>query len=257
MKLKAMKGLLLGACALTLVSCVSTKKFDALQAEKDELAQNLATVQSQVKDLQAQNEKLNMEKNAMGEDLSGVKQELQQTQTRVSAVQGELNDKQSQIDRLNREIRAAFSDIESAVSTTGERVKEIENALYIDMKDTVSFRTASAAISAEDQEAIERIANMLKEHPNLHLVIEGNADKRSINNARFKDNWELSAARSIAVVRKLIDMGVDPAQLTAAGRAEFNPTADGVDALDANRRIELMVMPKIGTLYKISKEGSN
>ncbi|MDX1407128.1 MAG: OmpA family protein [Saprospiraceae bacterium] len=254
MKIKAMNGVLLAMLILPMVACVSTKKFDALQAEKDALAASLASVEAQVKQLQQQNEKLNMEKNQLSEDLSGVKKQLNDTETRVAAVQGEVNDKQTQIDRLMREIRSAFSHIEGAVSSTDERIKEIEDALYIDMKDTINFRTASAAISAEDQEALTRISTMLKEHPNLHLVIEGNADKRSINNDKFKDNWELSAARSIAVVRKLIDMGVDPGQLTAAGRAEFNPTAAGVDALDQNRRIELMVMPKIGTLYKISKE---
>ena len=254
MKIKTIRGLLFMACAISMISCVSTKKFDALQSEKDSLAQSLASVEVQVKKLQDQNAKLDMEKNQIGEDLSGVKRQLNETEGRVTAVQNEVNDKQSQIDRLNREIRAAFSHIESAVSSTDERVKEIQDALYIDMKDTVDFRTASAAISAEDQKSIDRISKMLKEHPNLHLVIEGNADKRSINNEKFKDNWELSAARSIAVVRKLVEMGVNPAQLTAAGRAEFNPSEAGVDALDQNRRIELMVMPKIGTLYKMAKD---
>ena len=86
-------------------------------------------------------------------------------------------------------------------------------------------------------------------------MIEGNTDKRSINNDNYADNWELSAARSINVVRKLVDMGVNPAQLTAAGRADHNPAEtndpDSKATLAKNRRVELMVIPKVGTLYKM------
>ena len=52
---------------------------------------------------------------------------------------------------------------------------------------------------------------------------------------------ELSAARAISVVRFLIDQGVDPARLVAAGFGEFQPLEEGEseEALARNRRIEL------------------
>jgi chemotaxis protein MotB len=57
----------------------------------------------------------------------------------------------------------------------------------------------------------------------------------------FKSNWELSAARAIAVVQYLISKGVSPQHLAAAGFGEFQPIdpGDSDDALRRNRRIEL------------------
>jgi chemotaxis protein MotB len=59
--------------------------------------------------------------------------------------------------------------------------------------------------------------------------------------ARFESNWELSAARSIAVVRYLIGRGIDPQHLVAAGFGEFQPldTGNTAEAYARNRRIEL------------------
>ena len=58
---------------------------------------------------------------------------------------------------------------------------------------------------------------------------------------QFKSNWELSAARAIAVVQYLISKGIEPTRLAAAGFGEFQPIDPGTDdeALAHNRRIEL------------------
>ncbi|KAA5607669.1 peptidoglycan -binding protein [Roseospira marina] len=73
------------------------------------------------------------------------------------------------------------------------------------------------------------------------LRVDGHTDKRPIHTAAFANNWELSTARAISVVRFLIDQGVPPARLAAAGFAEYRPVAEGdtEEAYARNRRIEL------------------
>lgn len=243
---------------LGMTSCVSSKKFKALEEENNNLSQELADIKAQVSDLQQQNATLTDENGEMNSNLQNVQQQLNQTESRLTQVEKDAAMKEQELNTMNKELDAAFAEITQAVNSTDAKVKEMANALYLDLADTVSFRTGSAAISPSDKEAIERIAQLLKDQPNLHLVIEGNADKRSINNDKYADNWELSADRSINVVRKLIDMGVNPEQLTAAGRAEFNPAVtddpDSKATLAKNRRIELMVVPKVGTLYKLANQ---
>lgn len=257
MKANAMRNLLLLLCIAGLASCVSSKKFNELQEEKDALAKSLATVEAKVNKLEEQNAELTTAKDDLSMELTNVKGQLNETESRVAQVQSDFDQSKMELDKMKKEVKAAFAHIEDAVADTDNRVTTIEDALYIDMSDTVTFRTASATVSASDKETIMKLAEMLKKHPNLHLVIEGNADKRSISNANYKDNWELSAARSIAVVRQLVKEGVDPTQLTAAGRGEFNPAVtenpDSRETLAQNRRIELLVLPKIGTLYQMSK----
>jgi chemotaxis protein MotB len=71
------------------------------------------------------------------------------------------------------------------------------------------------------------------------LRVDGHTDVRPII-GQFKSNWDLSAARAISVVRYLIDKGVKPSRLVAAGFGEFQPIDPGAneEAYRRNRRIE-------------------
>lgn len=74
------------------------------------------------------------------------------------------------------------------------------------------------------------------------LRVDGHTDNKPLSGTgRFKDNWELSSARSTAVVKFLIANGVPANRLVAAGFGEYQPldTADSDDARSKNRRIEL------------------
>ena len=73
------------------------------------------------------------------------------------------------------------------------------------------------------------------------LRIDGHTDKRPINTLQFPSNWELSAARAISVARYLINQGLPPSRVMAAGFGEFQPLIDQDtdEAYRANRRIEL------------------
>ncbi len=72
------------------------------------------------------------------------------------------------------------------------------------------------------------------------LRVDGHTDVRPITGGVFKSNWDLSAARAIAVVQYLVGKGVKPQRLVAAGFGEFQPidTATTEDAYRRNRRIE-------------------
>jgi len=73
------------------------------------------------------------------------------------------------------------------------------------------------------------------------LRVDGHTDRRPINTFAFPSNWELSTARATEVVKFLIDQGVPPERLAAAGFADQQPLdpADTEAAYERNRRIEL------------------
>ncbi|ODN70040.1 peptidoglycan -binding protein [Methylobrevis pamukkalensis] len=74
------------------------------------------------------------------------------------------------------------------------------------------------------------------------LRVDGHTDARPLSGTgRFRDNWELSAARAISVVKYLISRGVKPEHLVAAGFGEFQPleAGEGDEVFAKNRRIEL------------------
>jgi len=76
---------------------------------------------------------------------------------------------------------------------------------------------------------------------NWIMRVDGHTDTVPINTARFKSNWELSTARAVSVVNFLIEQGVPPRRLAAAGFGEYQPLdpANVPGARARNRRIEL------------------
>jgi len=112
----------------------------------------------------------------------------------------------------------------------------------------VLFDSGSADLKPDAMPQIDKLADALKQletqiPPDIAWVlrIDGHTDIKPITNPTFPSNWELSSARAISVVRYLIDQGIPPNRLVAAGFGEFQPIdpGDSDDALRKNRRIEL------------------
>ena len=242
-------------------SCVSKKKFSELQSEKDALAAEMdqlrTDLEGQIKDLNDKNSSLESKNSSLSSDLSSVKGDLKGAKDNMMKMEASSKEMKGDLETLRGEINAAFSDVENAVTQSNQRITEVESMLYLDLEDDVNFRTASDAVSAEDSETLEQIATMLKDNPNLTLVVEGHADKRSISTDKYRDNWDLSTSRSTQVIRKLLKLGVNPEQLVASGRAEFAPAVtddpNSKETLAANRRTEFVLLPNIGKLYKVFK----
>jgi chemotaxis protein MotB len=111
----------------------------------------------------------------------------------------------------------------------------------------VLFNAGQANIAAGGRDEIAKLGDAIlqleQEIPDeidWVLRIDGHTDRRPISTAQFPSNWELSAARAIAVAKLLVDQGVPPSRLVAAGFGEFTPidTGDTEEAFRRNRRIE-------------------
>lgn len=114
----------------------------------------------------------------------------------------------------------------------------------------VLFASGSADLSQEGRFEISKVARILQEVAAVIpsgidwvIRVDGHTDDIPINEGgRFDDNWELSQARALSVVRFMVDVfSFPPKRLAAAGFAEFQPVnpADTPEARAQNRRIEL------------------
>ncbi|MBW6419074.1 peptidoglycan -binding protein [Celeribacter sp. PS-C1] len=119
----------------------------------------------------------------------------------------------------------------------------------------VLFEPASAELGPLGRTQIARVARILSEvaaeiPPEIDWVIrvDGHTDKTQLSGTgEYRDNWELSQARALSVVRYMsAELGFDPSRLVAAGFGEYQPVAEGdsPEALAQNRRIELKLTEK-------------
>jgi chemotaxis protein MotB len=92
-------------------------------------------------------------------------------------------------------------------------------------------------------EVIRDIADDVPEEIDWILRVDGHTDRIPISpGSPYRDNWELSQARALSVVRYMIDAeGIPPDRLAAVGFGEYQPIDPGAgpDSLARNRRIEL------------------
>lgn len=87
-------------------------------------------------------------------------------------------------------------------------------------------------------------------------MIEGHTDNVPISGGTMKDNWDLSVLRATSVVRILTkNANIDPTRLTPAGRGPYLPvdTGNTAEARRKNRRIEIILTPKLDELLKLSE----
>ena len=119
-----------------------------------------------------------------------------------------------------------------------------------ELNGRVFFRTGEASIQSGFYKDLNIFANEIISELNKgnynFVEIEGHTDKQPIITNTYEDNWDLGAARAIAVVRYFISRGIKPEQLSAVSHGEFKPTdnEENESAYSKNRRIVITLLKK-------------
>jgi len=154
--------------------------------------------------------------------------------------------------RLNNILRDALLGFKS-----DELSVEIKNGkVYVSMSDKLLFKSGSAAIESKGIDAIKVLADVLNRNGDIDILVEGHTDNIPIKTAIYHDNWDLSVARAISIVRILTDeYRIAPTRLTASGKGEFSPRATNstTEGRAANRRTEIILSPKLDEIMKLLK----
>lgn len=114
--------------------------------------------------------------------------------------------------------------------------------LVISLHEAGFFPSGSAQVRAASIPMLSSLATTLPAGP---LRIEGHTDNVPIHTAQFATNWELSTARATTIARLLLERGpIDPANLSAAGYAEFHPIASNATEAGRaqNRRVDIILL---------------
>lgn len=114
--------------------------------------------------------------------------------------------------------------------------------LVISLHEAGFFASGSAEIRAASIPTLARLAETLPIGP---LRIEGHTDNVPIHSRQYPTNWELSTARATAIARLFLEGGhIDPANVAAAGYAEYHPIASNAteSGRAQNRRVDIILL---------------
>ncbi|MBB3658100.1 chemotaxis protein MotB [Rhizobium sp. BK650] len=232
---------------------------DAAKQQIGTLTQQLDE-QKQVSDRAlSQVELLNQQIAALRSQIAAVEAALQASEEKDQTSQAKIADLGR---RLNVALAARVQELNRYRSDFFGRLREIlsdrENIRVVGdrfvFQSEVLFPSGGADLNPDGQAEMAKLATALldlaKEIPpeiNWVLRVDGHTDNVALSGSgRYRDNWELSSARAISVVKFLIAQGVPADRLVAAGFGEFQPIApgDAPEARATNRRIELKLTEK-------------
>jgi chemotaxis protein MotB len=244
----------------------TTSKRDALQAQisglggaddgKDAQIAGLNSDLAKQKDLSAD---AAAQVALLNQQLTALRTQIGALEEALNASESKTTESKTQIADLGRRLNVALAqrvqDLSRYRSDFFGRLRQIlEGRADVQVvgdrfvfQSEVLFPPGEAAVATEGLATLDKLADAIKqlqdEIPadiNWVLRIDGHTDKRPISTPEFPSNWELSAARAIAVLKYLAAHGVSAQHLVAAGFGDSRPidTGDTDEALAKNRRIE-------------------
>lgn len=188
-----------------------------------------------------------------------LKQEIEKIDTEVQVKRSQIEslnqtiDKQAVVISLQNSIIRLFDDSQGTLQESireqiqagsQEMVGASRSVKYV-ISNKFLFQPNGVSLSDEGKALLTKLAEALFNQSHLHIRVLGHTDDRPLkSSARYADNWELSAARAVAVVRFLAEtQGIAPERLTAVGCGQFVPLADNATEAgrSINRRIEIIL----------------
>jgi chemotaxis protein MotB len=259
--------ILFTALAFGLNSCVvlSTKKYKTLVAERDSLSSRTITLEEMVSRLRNDTSKLNRELaelkttynnlssiyDASSSKVNQLSADLKKREERLKEVEEILRKRDEAANLLRDKLQKALLGFQQS----GLSVDIRNGKVYVSLADKLLFPSGSIVIDERGKMALKQFAEVLNKEADIYIAVEGHTDSKKVYNlGQIKDNWDLSVLRATSVTRYLTENeNVDPQRLTATGKGQFQPvdTDTSVEALAKNRRIEIVLSPKLDELYNL------
>lgn len=129
-----------------------------------------------------------------------------------------------------------------------------QTVVMISVSDKLLFNTASYRVKKSGYKLITQLADIIKSEPSMDVMIEGHTDSRTINNAVVQDNWDLSVKRATSIVRLLQNkFNIEGSRLIASGRGDTMPLFPNTNNENRakNRRTRIVILPNLDKFFAL------
>jgi len=233
-------------------------KYESLKNSYDALEANSSTVISENskrnRELLAQLEEKENKLSAEQSRLEKLQKDLASRSKRIDELEGLIAAKDAKMNALKTAVSNALTNFEGK----GLTVEQRNGKVYVSMENKLLFSSGSWAVNAEGKKAVQQLGAVLAQNPDIAVLIEGHTDNVPYGGTgQLTDNWDLSTKRATSIVQILREnSGIDPFNLTAAGRGEYAPVTTNAttEGKAKNRRIEVILTPKLDEINQLLNE---
>lgn len=268
---------------ILLSSCVSKKKYMALEQENGEIKSQLTKTQVEKEDLENKFAKIQERVDRYNEKISSLSEDVEGLKIENDVKLDVNKDGTVMSNESKRKLLATLENVDSEKLVEAKTLKDSmnlaiqynlektmnnsdldkdediavninETVVMISISDKMLFNTGSYRISNKADNILQKLADVINSEESIDVMVEGHTDSRSINTEKIKDNWDLSVLRATSVVRKLQHKyNVDPVKLIASGRSSYQPLVDNNtrENRSKNRRTRIILMPNIDKFFAL------
>ncbi|MFQ6048712.1 MAG: OmpA family protein [Phycisphaerae bacterium] len=189
-----------------------------------------------IRQLQEENDQLSADLTAVRADLSKAQEQLDQAKNQSVKLQSRIS-----------ELEAALAKASQQARKQGEFTVLGPGVSWVSIPGNILFDPGKAALKRASRARLEAIARQIRtQYGDRDIFVIGHTDSDPIKVSGWKDNFELSCQRALAVLRQLVRLGLDPARVVAAGCGEHRPVADNRTSAGKrrNRRVEIFAVSK-------------
>ena len=238
------------------------REYEKAKQDYDDLLQNFADISSNnqntinelLGNLDKSKDELTVKEKMLAiqqDSLAKSRAELALKEQRINEMQKILAQKDAEVKALKEKVSNALKGFEGS----GLNVHEKDGKVYVSMDDKLLFASGSWTINENGLKAIQNLAKVLENEPEISVLIEGHTDNVPYHGSgQIKDNWDLSVMRATSVVKALLQSGnIAPTRLSASGRSEYLPLDENntPEARAKNRRTEIILTPNLDQLFQL------
>lgn len=274
---------------MLLASCVSKKKYLAIQASNETLHNKLdeanraldecksartadgtriSTLENSNQHLKEQVAEMSVTNQALLNNVGNMAtlsakeaanlekslESIKEKDIQITRLQDALTKKDSVTLALVVSLKSSLGNI----NDTDVTVNVEKSVVFIELSDKMLFTSGSTTISPNAKNVLAKVAKVVNDKPEMEVLVEGHTDDVPISKDCIKDNWDLSVLRATAITRVFTkDLGVDPSRITAGGRGQFVPLEpnDTPEHKSRNRRTRIVILPKMDQFYNMIEDG--
>ncbi|MGJ8617593.1 MAG: peptidoglycan -binding protein [Sulfitobacter sp.] len=235
------------------ISAKAQRQTELLNQQVAALRSQLGNLQALLDDATARDAAKNIELQSLGSDLNTALARVAAEQTRRAELEAAERERLEAETKNLEQYRSEFFGRLRDVLGSQEGVR-IEGDRFV-FSSEVLFPPGGAVLSDDGRAEIAKVANILRsvagdipDEIDWVIRVDGHTDNVPLSGTgEYLDNWELSQARALSVVKYMISfLGIPPDRLAANGFGQYQPVAQGdsEDARALNRRIELKFTEK-------------
>ena len=229
------------ALTLSAVSCgVSKTKYADLNKTYDEaIAKN--------KQLQADLETANKDKEQLQSEKSALEQQAKDTEATAQQLGMKLQEQQKSAEEMKATYESLVGNLKGELDSGKLQVQQLRDGISVNLAQDILFKSGSAQLDKSGRELLLKVSDQLKVSP-FQIIVTGHTDNQKIGAAlaaRYPTNWELGGARAARIVRLFEEAGIDKTRLAAVSFADSRPREpnDTPAGREKNRRIEIRLRP--------------